>query len=98
MDSTVLAACINSGGLVLASIITASIAGWFGRRWLNQENLKNKLSIAQGDIGFLLEVERLYLEQTKEHSDVQGKNNTREQARKNGYKWSGENTNSKIKG
>lgn len=97
IDSAVTAAIISSIGTVVASIIAASVAGWFGRRWLNQEKLLAKLSTAQEDIKFLLEVERLLLEQTRCHHDVSGKINIREQARKNDFKWSGENTNSRIR-
>jgi len=97
IDSEVIAARINLGGTVTASIIVATVAGWFGRRWLNQEKLRAKLKTAQEDIKFLIELGRLYLGQTKEDPSVTGKYITRDKARKNGFKWSGENTSSRIR-
>jgi len=46
MDSTVIAAIIESS----STIIATGVAAYFGKKWLDQEKLKEQLKIAKEDI------------------------------------------------
>lgn len=74
-----------------SSVMAALVGGYFAFKWLNQQHLKEKLLTATQDISFLLEVERLYIENSRINGKVTsvGKYKIRAQARRNGYKWSG---------
>ncbi len=98
MNPVVEAAWIEAIGMILSSLIASAVAGWFGKRWLDQERLQKNIQIAQNDIMFLLEVEKQYIEQTRSIDQIPGKNSVRETVRQKGYAWSGLNTPGRIKG
>lgn len=87
MDSTVIAAIIQTSGTIFATLV----AGYFGKRWLDQEKLKEQLKIAKDDIRFLLEVEKYYTQHTKDDDHILGKNKARDYVKEQGYKWSKKN-------
>lgn len=91
LDAQVQSAIIQAVATVLSSVMAALVGGYFAFKWLNQQHLKEKLLTATQDISFLLEVERLYIENSRINGKVTsvGKYKIRAQARRNGYKWSG---------
>ena len=97
MDTVVQAAGIQATGSIVASVIAAGVAAWIGKRWLNQQKLREQLEVARSDIGFLLEVERQYIDRAKEIAEMPGKNSVRDDAKIAGYSWSGQNVPSKLK-
>ncbi len=70
MDPVVEAAWIQTAGTVFASLVAAGIAGWYGKRWLDQEQLAKQLKTARSDIAFLLEVEKSYVQRTRDVDQV----------------------------
>lgn len=97
MDPVVEAAWINTAGSVFASFVAAGIAGWYGKHWLNQEQLAKQLKTARSDIAFLLEVEKLYLQRTRNVDHVPGKLTVRKEVEQSGYKWSGQHTPGRVR-
>ncbi len=85
----VMAAIINAGGSILAALIAAVAAALIGRRFLDQETLRQKLRLAVSDIKFLTEVENLHVGQRKEAESRSTRREVREAAKRNGHAWSG---------
>ena len=69
-DPAVQAALISAVGSVAATTIAAVCAGVIGRRYTNQQKLKEELAVAINDIHFLLAVEE---EHCKLHTENSGK-------------------------
>lgn len=97
MDPVVEAAWIQTAGTVFASLVAAGIAGWYGKRWLDQEQLAKQLKTARSDIAFLLEVEKSYVQRTRDVDQVPGKLTIRKEVEQSGYAWSGQHTPGRVK-
>ena len=97
MDSVVTAAMIGTGGTIFASLVGAAIAGWYGKRWLKQEKLIKQLERAIADVEFILEVEKIYIENSKDLETVPNKNAVRDEVRKRGFVWSAQNTPGRVR-
>ena len=90
MNIEIQVALINGGAMVIAAIITSIVAALIGRKFLNEQKLKNLVITAAKDIEFLLVVERHHIEEHKAEGDNTGyKNTMRDKAREEGYTWSG---------
>lgn len=97
METEIVVASIGAIGSVISATIAAIAAALIGKRFIDQETLRKKLSIAQEDIAFLLEVERRYGEHLKVHEDQTLKNTIRREVREiTGLRWSGENTAGRV--
>lgn len=97
MDPVVEAAWIQTAGTVFASLLGAAIAGWYGKRWLRQEQLGKQLKSARDDIAFLLEVENIYVQRTREIDQVPGKLSVRKEVEQSGLAWSGQHTPGRVR-
>ena len=85
----VLAAIVGAGGNILAATIAAIAAALIGRRFLNQEALKQKLQVAVSDIKFLTEVENIHVGQRRETESRSTRRDVRQIAKRHGFVWSG---------
>ena len=97
MDPVVQAAWIQTCGTVFASLVGAAVAGWYGKRWLKQEQLRAQLKTAQQDIAFLLEVEKIYVDRTRDIDHVPGKRSVRTEVEQTGLTWSGQHTPGRVR-
>lgn len=97
MDYTVLSAVIQAGGLIVSALITALAASLVGRKFANQQALKLLAEEKQQDIEFLLQVEKQHCELHRNESGQSNRNIIREQARSDGFVWSGKNTSGRAK-
>jgi len=93
METEIVVALIEVGG----TLVTAAIAGYFGKKWLDQQKLQQKLKEAREDIAFLLQIEKYYLQETKEDDHILGKIKIREYITTQGYNWSGKHTPGRVK-
>lgn len=93
MDSEIISSLIQAGGNVLATLILALV----GKKFLQQESLKNDLITAQKDIEFLLQCESSHCENNSNGGGASNKNKIREQVRTDGYQWSGKFTPGRVK-
>ena len=87
MEPVIAAAWIGTAGTVFASLVGASIAGWYAKRWLRQEELRQDLATARKDIEYLLEVEKRYVEHARGFSEMPGKQTVRREVNERGLKW-----------
>lgn len=97
MDPVVAAAWIQTAGTIFASLVAAGIAGWYGKRWHNQEQLAKQLKTARSDIAFLLELEKLFVQRTRDVDHIPGKLSIRKEVEQSGYEWSGQHTPGRVK-
>ena len=89
MDAQIIAAIIQSTGTVIAAVVAAGVAGLIGKRLLQQDKLKSDLEVTKKDIAFLLGVEAKHCAKHKEQDGNSYKIKIREDARQEGYEWSG---------
>ena len=88
-DPAVQSAIISSAGNIVAAVIAAICAAIIGHQIAGQRRLKENLSIAMGDIKFLLEVEKLHCEMQVEHQGSSMKITVRRRVGEAGERWSG---------
>lgn len=62
VDEVILSAVIETFGMILSSLITAVVGGYFAYRWLKQQKLQENLEQAVNDIEFMLELEKIYVD------------------------------------
>lgn len=96
-DPAVQAALIQALGAVIATSIAAVSAAILGRQIGLRRRLEEKLQIAQGDICFLLEVEKTHCRLHQEKGKESNKLLVRREVQERGYIWSGPFTPSRIR-
>lgn len=81
----------------LFALLTTIVTGFMARSRINSKRLKEKLERAEGDIAFLLCVERVHCERNTGLLKSSHKNRTRAEAFKQGYAWSGSFTPGRVR-
>lgn len=97
MEPAIVSSLIEASGSVLAAVIAALTAGWIGKKWLDQEAIVKKLQLAADDIEFMLALEKLFIEKTRDVPGMPGRNTMRDLVKKDtGLTWSGKFTPSRL--
>lgn len=96
-DPAVQAAAIQAAGQVLAALIAAVIAGFIGRQFANRKRLEERLTIALGDILFLLATEQEHCARNTVTTPEAAKRRVRQAVAERGLVWSGRHTTSRVK-
>jgi hypothetical protein len=96
-DPAVQAAVIQAIGAVIATSIAALSAAILGRQIAARRRLEEKLQMAQGDVCFLLEVEKTHCRLHQEKGKESNKLRVRKEVQQRGYVWSGRFTPSRIR-
>lgn len=73
------------------------LTGLFSYQRKGRQRLEEKLRRAQGDVAYLLEVERLHCEKNRELRHASFKTRVRTEASKNGFTWSGAFTPGRVR-
>lgn len=98
MDVQIVAAIIQGGCAIAATLIAALTAALIGKKFSDTQKLKEKLEIAQNDIAFLLAVEEEHCQLHKQNSGESNKLRVRDTIREQqGLTWSGKNTPGRIR-
>jgi len=97
MDNQIISSVIQASGAIIATVIAATTAAIIGKKFQNQEKLKDKLKETREDIAFLLAVESEHVEKNKIKNEEGHKNKIREEVRNKGFKWSGNNTPGRLR-
>lgn len=96
-DPAVQAAMIQALGAVIATSIAALSAAILGRQIAARRRLEEKLQMAQGDICFLLEVEKTHCRLHQEKGKESNKLRVRREVQERGYTWSGRFTPGRVR-
>lgn len=97
-NSEIMAAWIQGGSAILSALIAALAASLIGKKFADQKSLREELEVAQADIQFLLEAEKIHCEIHKEHSGRSLKVKVREKVTySTGLSWSGRFTPGRIR-
>lgn len=96
-DPAVQAALIESVGNLLTAIIATTCAALIGQQISDRRRLKERLSLAQNDIAFLLAVEEEHCNLHKEAKGQTLKQTVRKSATERGITWSGKFTPGRVK-
>lgn len=96
-DPAVQAAVIQSLGAMIAAVIAAIVATMIGRQFADRKRLQENLTLAQGDIHFLLAVEEEYGKLHQQVTQETYKRRVRRMAIQRGLQWSGKFTPGRVK-
>lgn len=81
----------------LFSLCGTILTGLFSYYRKSRQRLEEKLQLAQSDVVYLLEVERLHCEKNRELRHASFKTRVRTEASKNGFTWSGAFTPGRVR-